>query len=201
LAAFKKLQIALADRIRSACLPVICREVRKLGIYFFVNTLDHRRGEAVYNTTFAINPEGRIFGKYDKIHATFETGNRLGRHYSVFDTAHGRFGNLICADRNYPETSRILALSGARLHIINFYGFWGEGKNDVMLKQRARENGVFIMFVHPRETVICSPEGRVIAGSSIWENTLVRNIDLAQSGGRQNLTFTIPEGLVKTFRG
>jgi predicted amidohydrolase len=200
-AAFKKKQLALADRIKSDCLPALIEETKSLGVYLFVNTLDRRRGESVYNTTFVINPKGKVIGKYDKIHAAFETGNICGKTYSIFETDYGPIGVLICADRNYPETSRILNVSGAGLHIINSYGFWGEGKNDVTLKQRARENGSYIVFIHPNETVFFSPEGRVIASSSSWENILIREIDLTHAGRRATRTLTIPDGLVKRFSG
>ena len=201
LEAFKKKQIALADRIKEKCLPVLRDEAASHGIYLFVNTLEHRRGRTVYNTTFVINPAGKVIGTYDKIHAGFETGNSQGKHYSVFHTSLGCVGTLICADRNYPETSRILALSGARLQVINSYGYWGEGNNNVMLKQRARENGVYVFFVHPNESVVFSPEGRVAASSCSWEPTLVRSVDLSQTGMRGSRTLTIPEGLVKHYEG
>ena len=200
-AAFKKKQLGLADRIKANCLPALIEETKSLGVYLFVNTLDRRRGESVYNTTFVINPKGKVIGKYDKIHAAFETGNTCGKTYSIFETDYGAIGVLICADRNYPETCRILNVSGAKLQIINSYGFWGEGKNDVMLKQRSRENGSYIVFVHPNETVFFSPEGRVIASSSTWENVLIREIDLDHAGSRATRTLTIPDGLVKRFRG
>ena len=200
-AAFKKQQLALADRIKENCIPALIEETKSLGVYFFLNTLDRRRGDSVYNTTFVINPKGKVIGKYDKIHAAFETGNTCGETYSIFETDYGTIGVLICADRNYPETCRILNVSGAGLQIINSYGFWGEGKNDVMLKQRARENGSFIVFIHPRETVFFSPEGRVIASSSEWENVLIREVDLSHAGSRKAITLTIPDGLVKRFKG
>lgn len=201
LAAFKKKQLALADRIKEHCIPALIEETKSLGVYLFVNTLDRRRGESVYNTTFVINPKGKVIGKYDKIHAGFETGNTCGKTYSIFETDHGTIGVLICADRNYPETCRILNVSGAGLQIINSYGFWGEGKNDVMLKQRSRENGSFIVFVHPQETVFFSPEGRVIASSSTWEHVLLREIDLEHAGSRHAPTLQIPDGLVRRFKG
>ena len=198
---FKNLQLAMADRIKEHCIPALIEETKSLGVYLFLNTLDRRRGESVYNTTFVINPKGKIVGKYDKIHAGFEIGNTCGKTYSIFETDYGPIGVLICADRNYPETCRILAVSGAKLQIINSYGFWGEGKNDTMLKQRSRENANFITFIHPNETVFYSPEGRVIASSSTWENVLMREIDLGHAGTRHAPTLTIPKGLVKRFSG
>jgi hypothetical protein len=63
-----------------------------------------------------------------------------------------------------------------------------------LLKQRARENGSYIKFIHPNETEFFSPEGRVIASSSSWENILIREIDLSHTGSRATRTLTIPNG-------
>jgi hypothetical protein len=63
-----------------------------------------------------------------------------------------------------------------------------------LLKRRALKNGSYIMFNHPNETVFFSPEGRVIASSSSWENILIREIDLSHTGSRATRTMTIPNG-------
>ena len=184
LAAFRKRQLALADEIKAECIPAVRAAAAELGVHLFVNTLDRRRGKSVYNTTFVIDPAGEIVGKYDKIHASFEVVNTLGRGHYVFQTPHAPIGVLICADRQYPETARSSALAGARVLIINSYGMWGEGANERFIRQRAYENGLFVLFCHPGESVLLSPEGRIIAATCGWENVVVRTIDPAQAVGR-----------------
>ena len=90
----------------------------------------------------------------------------------------------ICADRQAPEIPRSIALTGARVMIINSYGMWGEGANERFIRQRAYENGMFVLFCHPGETVVLDPRGRIIASSSEWEHVLVREIDPTQAVGR-----------------
>jgi len=184
LAAFRKRQLSLADEIKAECIPAVRAAAAELGVHLFVNTLDRRRGRSVYNTTFVIDPAGEIVGKYDKIHALFEVGNTLGRGHYVFQTPYAPIGVLICADRQFPETARSLALAGARVLIINSYGMWGEGANERFIRQRAYENGLFVLFCHPGESVLISPEGRIIAATCGWENVVVRAIDPAQAVGR-----------------
>ena len=99
LARFRKRQIALACEIRDNGIPRLCEKAKEHGIYLFANTLDIRRGRSVHNTTFVVDPDGRIIGKYDKIHATFEVVNTLGKKHRVFDTPYAPIGVLICADR------------------------------------------------------------------------------------------------------
>ena len=91
---------------------------------------------------------------------------------------------LICADRQFPEAPRSVALAGARVLIINSYGMWGEGANERFIRQRAYENGMFILFCHPGESVELSPEGRIIAATCGWESVVVRRIDPNQAVGR-----------------
>ena len=184
LARFRARQLALADEIKATCIPAVRAEAARLGVHLFVNTLDRRRGRAVYNTTFVIDPTGRIVGKYDKIHARFEVVNALGRGHRVFQTPYAPIGVLICADRQYPEAPRSVALAGAAVLIINSYGMWGEGANERFIRQRAYENGLFILFCHPGESVVVSPEGRIIASTCGWERVVVRRIDPAQALGR-----------------
>jgi len=184
LAAFRKRQVALAEKIKTTYIPALCDQARNLGVWLFANSLDLRGRGRVFNTTFVIDPRGQIVGKYDKIHADFEVVNRLGRAHRVFCTPFGPIGVLICADRQYPEAPRSVALAGARVLIINSYGMWGEGANERFIRQRAYENGLFVLFCHPGETVLISPEGRIIAATCGWENVVVRKIDPNQTVGR-----------------
>jgi predicted amidohydrolase len=74
----------------------------------------------------------------------------------------GRWGTLVCLDRQLPETSRILAIKGAQMILVPSYGMYGE-INDVMMRTRAYENGVYVAFVHPKRALIVDPKGKVIA--------------------------------------
>ena len=184
LARFKKRQLELADEIKRDCLPAVREETARLGIHLFVNTLDRRAGRAVYNTTFLIDPEGQVAGTYDKVHSSFEVVNTLGRGYPVFETPYAPIGVVICADRQFPEAPRSVALGGARVLVINSYGMWGEGANERFIRQRAYENGLFVLFSHPNESVLVCPKGRIIAATCAWESVVVRRIDPRESAGR-----------------
>jgi predicted amidohydrolase len=181
---FKKRQLALADEIKKECIPAIREKVTRLGVYLFVNTLDRRRGDSVFNTTYVINPQGKIQGKYDKIHAAFEVVNTLGKGHYVFQTPYTPIGVVVCADRQFPEAPRSIALAGARVLIINSYGMFGQGENERFIRQRAYENGLYLLFSHPAESILVSPEGRIIAATCQWEHVITRTIDPEQAVGR-----------------
>ncbi len=184
LARFRRRQVALAKKIKQTCLPALHKKAAEHGVYLFANTLDVRRRDAVFNTTFVIGARGELLGTYDKVHAAFEVTNRLGKGYPVFETPYAPIGVLICADRQFPEAARSVALGGARILIINSYGMYGEGANERFIRQRAYENGMYVLFCHPRETVLVSPEGRIIAATCAWEHVLTRSIDPAEAVGR-----------------
>ena len=184
LAKFRKRQLALARTIKEDCIEPLQEKAREHGVYLFANTLDLRAKTSVFNTTFVINPAGKIVGKYDKIHAAFEVVNTLGKGHAVFETPFAPIGVLICADRQYPEAPRTTALMGAQVLIINSYGMWGEGANERFIRQRAYENGMYVLFCHPNETVLVSPEGKIIGGTCAWEHVLVRTIDPREAVGR-----------------
>jgi predicted amidohydrolase len=183
-ARFRQRQVRLARRIRDEILPQVRALAAEHGVYLFVGGLDLRGGRRVYNTTFVIDPAGELIGKYDKVHARFEVVNALGGGFPVFQTPFAPIGVLICADRQAPETARSVALGGARVLIINSYGMWGEGHNERFIRQRAYENGLFVLFCHPGETVLVSPEGRIIAATCTWEHVVVRQIDPREAVGR-----------------
>ena len=59
-----------------------------------------------------------------------------------------------------------------------------EGANERFIRQRAYENGLFVLFCHPGESVVVSPEGRIIAATCGWEHVVVRTIDPDEAVGR-----------------
>jgi predicted amidohydrolase len=75
-----------------------------------------RDGDAFYNSAVVIDPQGEVAGVYRKVHlATSEgwSGLSAGERFSVFDTALGRIGPMICMDSMLSESARMLALNGA----------------------------------------------------------------------------------------
>jgi predicted amidohydrolase len=135
---------------------------RELRIYLSVGYAEHR-DDKMFNSSVIFSPDGRIAGHYSKTHtADEEPFNTKGTDFSVFATPHGRMGALICYDRQMPETARILALKGAQMMLVPAWGGYGE-MNDMMMRVRAYENGVWLAFVHPKRCLIIDPKGAVIA--------------------------------------
>lgn len=142
------------DRVRA-----LARDSR---IYLVVGFAE-LRGSRINNSVIVCSPEGESVLRYSKTHtAADEPYNTKGSEFPVVDTPFGRWGALICMDRQLPETARILAIRGAQLILVPAWGMCGE-MNDVMMRTRAYENGVHVAFIHPRRCLIIGPDGTVIA--------------------------------------
>ena len=118
-------------------------------------------GEAAYNSALIFNREGKLTGSYDKLHLqSHDHKYTPGEHLDVFDSDFGKFGVMICADRRWPETTRTLAMKGARVVFNPTYGFHND-LNRAMMRTRAYENSIFIAFTHPSQALVTGPNGRV----------------------------------------
>ena len=91
---------------------------QRYKIWLVPGSMFERRSDGVYNTAVAINPQGEIVGRYDKMFPfmPYETGVKGGEEFCVFDVPDvGRFGLSICYDIWFPETTRTLASMGAEV--------------------------------------------------------------------------------------
>ena len=127
------------------------RRFRRLARELRVNLcfgFAERVGREVYNCAAFIGPDGQIRGTYHKTyfaegtHPTWSF-NRIGTKLRAFDTALGRAGIVICADRANPLISRALVLDGAQFILIPSYGSRKKWQNEAVLargreKRRAR---------------------------------------------------------------
>jgi predicted amidohydrolase len=70
-------------------------------------------GNAIYNSTALIGPEG-VIGIYRKVHNQFEFPYfSPGEEMPLFETRVGRLGSIICYDLCFPELLRTYAVKGA----------------------------------------------------------------------------------------
>jgi predicted amidohydrolase len=113
-------------------------EAARLGIGFDLGYAELAVEAGVkrrYNTSVLVGPDGRIIGKYRKIHLPGHADHRPGhpfqnlekRYFDVGDLGFrtwrafgGVVGMCICNDRRWPETYRVLALQGAELVLLGY---------------------------------------------------------------------------------
>ncbi|MBI3207316.1 MAG: carbon-nitrogen hydrolase family protein [Candidatus Solibacter usitatus] len=168
-----------ADKYRKAgeeltgpMLTRVSKLARELKVYLLIGFAERREGK-MYNTAVIFGPDGSVTSRYAKSHtAADEPFNTPGTEFKVAQTAYGRWGTLICFDRQLPETARTLALRGAQFLLVPSWGGYGE-MNDQMMRVRAYENGVWLAFVHPKRCLIIDPRGKVVAKNEGEEDQIV----------------------------
>jgi predicted amidohydrolase len=135
----------------------------------------------LYNCALLVDRNGQIIGHYHKTHLqAHDLRFSPGESLPVFDTAWGKTGVLICADRRWPETARVLRLKGARITLIPSYGMWHQD-NEWWMRTRSYENENFLAFVHPNVAFVSDPKGQIIAKmQSNVPGMLVADLDLSR---------------------
>jgi N-carbamoylputrescine amidase len=178
---------------------------RKITI---VASLFEKRAAGVYhNTSVVIGPEGKIVGRYRKMHIPDDPHFYEKYYFTPGDldfvahpTPHGPIGVLVCWDQWFPEAARLTAMAGAQ---VLFYptaiGWWHGEPAAVRPKQQsawetiqrshAIANGVYVAAVNRvaaegelefwGNSFVSDPFGEVIARASASdEETLVVECDL-----------------------
>jgi predicted amidohydrolase len=166
---------------------------RRHGVWLLA-CFAEREGDAVYNTALLLAADGAVAGRYRKTHVQSGGDWRYyapGDSLPVFATPWGPVGVMICYDRQFPEVPRALMRQGARLILNPSWGMFGD-LNEAMMRTRAHENGVFVLFAHVRGALLLDPQGTVAARSLPGEPLLVHDADLAAAdalrAGRGHLT-------------
>lgn len=161
--------LRLAEPPDGPYLKRACSLSDELDIFLVLGFLE-KADENVYNAVVLIDPDGEIIGKYRKTHfAQGYTVNpsayQAGDQYPVFQTPFGKVGMLICYDRQLPEPARILAVEGAQALLISSYGSYNDkdGWNTVLLRTRAYENRVPLVFSHPFQGILIDRGGDIRA--------------------------------------
>ncbi len=168
-------------------------EAKRLGLGFCLGYAElaaeggksHR-----YNTAILVDADGRIVGKYRKVHLPghvehepwrrfqhlekryFEIGN-LG--FPVFRAFGGLFGMCICNDRRWPETYRVMGLQGVEMILLGYntpvhnppapeHDNLANFHNHLVMQAGAYQNGCFVVGVAKGGTEEGVPS---IAGSAI----------------------------------
>lgn len=104
------------------------------GIGFYLGYAE-KAGAKRFNTAILVGPDGRIAGKYRKVHLPGHVEpdpSRLGEHlekryfdvgdlgFPVYESQGLRIGMCICNDRRWPETYRVMGLQGAELIALGY---------------------------------------------------------------------------------
>ena len=98
----------------------LCEKAKELQIGV-VATAITQGDEKPQNAAFVIGKNGEILMKYAKVHTcdfADEKALASGDEFKVCDFGGVKLGMMICYDREYPESARILMLKGAEIILV-----------------------------------------------------------------------------------
>ena len=112
----------LAETIPGPSTEFLGNLARQHGVVIVGSLFEKRATGLYHNTAVVLETDGRLVGKYRKMHIPDDPGfyekfyftpGDLG--FTPIDTSVGRLGVLVCWDQWYPEAARLMALAGADL--------------------------------------------------------------------------------------
>ncbi len=176
--------VDVAEPIPGPTSQVLGEMARRYRLYVVAGIYE-REGPVVYNSALLIDREGKVAGKYRKIHlpeTEVSGGLTPGKTYPVFKTDFGIIGIEICYDNFFPEVARSLALQGAELILLPI---WGDGRGqgyewDIVARARAVDNAVYLVASNysNKRSFIINPNGRILADTGGESGLVTAEIDL-----------------------
>jgi len=209
----------LAETIPGPSIEALIKVARQKKIVIVASVFEKRTAGIYHNTAVVIDANGKIAGKYRKMHIPddplyyekfYFTPGDLG--FRTHETKYGKIGALVCWDQWFPEAARLTALSGAQfLFYPTAIGWLPDEKPEMRRAQHsawetiqrahAIANGVFVAVVNRvghegqlnfwGQSFVADPFGRIIAkASSDKEEVLIVDCDIDQiDETRQNWPF------------
>jgi N-carbamoyl-D-amino-acid hydrolase len=194
---------------------------RALGVGFYVGYAELTEEGQRFNSAILVDGEGRIISKYRKVHLPGSVEPREGAKYQQLEKRYFAYGDLgfpaaragsdwqnaimgmmICNDRRWPESWRVLGLQGVELVCIGYnsaaYDPNGGNTEDATLRTfhstlvaqaNAYMNATWAITVAKAGdedrsgliggSCIVDPNGRIVAqAASLADEVIVADIDL-----------------------
>ena len=159
-------RFALAEPVPGPTTDFLSEEARRLEAVIVGSVFERRAPGIYHNTAVVIERDGRLVGRYRKMHIPDDPGyyekfyftpGDLG--FPVFETSAGRLGVAVCWDQWFPEAARLLALRGAEVVLYpTAIGWleeekaqWGRSQHEAwqtVMRAHAVVNGLFVGAVN-----------------------------------------------------
>jgi predicted amidohydrolase len=187
----------LAERTDGGFATSLRRSAKENGIHVLATMYEKSEArDRVYDTAIFIGPDGRLLGRYRKLHLydafgfkeseKFVAGNEV---LPPVGTDIGKFGFMICYDLRFPEHARLLALGGAQSLLVPSGWVFGSTKEEhwfTMLKARALENGLYVVApaqvgnIYTGRSALVDPFGVVQYDLGQGEKLVTAEMDLGR---------------------
>lgn len=200
-------QFDLAEAIPGPTTQTLSQVAKEQKVVI-VSSLFERRATGLYhNTAVVFDSDGRIAGRYRKMHIPDDPGFNEKYYFTPGDlgftpiqTSLGKLGVLICWDQWFPEAARLMALAGADLLLYPTAIGWDPGDDNAEQQRQldawitiqrghAIANGIPLLCCN-RTGFEASPAKQDI-GIQFWGNSFVTGPQgeiLAQASSTENAT-------------
>ncbi len=101
-------------------LRAFCQKAKELSMGAVITAFTKGRKKP-QNSAFVVSKQGEILMKYSKVHTCDFSDEKClesGSEFRVCDFNGVKLGVMICYDREYPESARILMLKGAEIILV-----------------------------------------------------------------------------------
>jgi len=187
----------------------------ELKVVLVLSLFEKRSAGLYHNTAVVMDVDGRLAGRYRKMHIPDDPGFYEKFYFTPGDlgfepiqTSVGKLGVLVCWDQWFPEAARLMALAGAEILIYPTAIGWDPTDSTAEKKRQleawqtvqrghAIANGLPLLAVNRcgREaepdgeglidfwghSFACGPQGEWLGKASETPDTLLVDIDFAQS--------------------
>jgi predicted amidohydrolase len=195
-------------------------EAARLGIGFSLGYAELTPEGRHYNTAILVNKSAQIVGKYRKIHLPGHAGHEPWRAFQhlekryfevgdlswgVWNALGGNMGMMICNDRRWPESYRMMGLQSVEMILLGYntprhnppapdHDRLSEFHNQLVMQAGAYQNGTWVVGVAKcgveegcemiGNSSIIAPTGEVIGQALTQEDELIVarcDLDLTKS--------------------
>jgi len=194
----------VAESVPGPTTEAFARRAKAHRCYVICPIRTAREGKQ-WNSAVVLDRSGQVLGMYDKVHPVttspdyteFENGIMPGGEPPVLDLDFGRIGIQICFDAGFPETWSLLARKGAKAV------FWPSAYHGGFALQAYAYLHRYhvITSVHPAESRIIDPCGRVVAKTDSLINFAVRDINLDFTVAHYDFNYSIPDRILDAYPG
>ncbi|MBB6732348.1 carbon-nitrogen hydrolase family protein [Cohnella zeiphila] len=164
------------------------------------------------NSAFVIDRNGEVLLKYSKVHTCDFSSERMlesGTEFKVCDFEGVRLGIMICYDREYPESARILMLKGAEIILVPNDCGTMEPRLQA-LSTRSYENMVGIAMANPPgenagnscafSPIVWDKEGKAVDNTILRADRMTEGVFLAKFDLDELRDYRSHEMMGNTFR-
>ncbi len=198
----------LAETIPGPTTQALSEAARACKVVVIGSLFEKRASGIYHNTAVVIDADGKLLGKYRKMHIPDDPGfyekfyfvpGDLG--FKTFETRFAKIGVLICWDQWFPEAARLMALSGAEILFYPTAIGWKPGKSketklyhtawEMSQRAHAISNGVYVAAVNRvgledrikfwGSSFVADPFGGIVyRASASKEEVIVADCDLGR---------------------